>query len=178
MQLLADMLLALGLIVFHSMVLICQFMTFSVAINSRRSSALIALLIASNFVEIKGTFAAEPACGMALAPLHTSPLLRLVATCMMLVSCAGTIFKRFDPSKLFILVGQDVTERFHLLLTMAFVAVEEMDNAGTAAPSAELLRRCAIIFGAEIVIDVIKHAVLTKLNDIRPAVYQRFMKVP
>ena len=66
MQLLADMLMALGLIVFHSMVLICQFMTFSVAINSRRSSALIALLIASNFVEIKGVFAAQPACGLAL----------------------------------------------------------------------------------------------------------------
>ena len=54
MQLLADVLLALGLILFHSTVLICQFMTFSVAINSKRSNALIALLIASNFVEIKG----------------------------------------------------------------------------------------------------------------------------
>ena len=90
---------------------------------------------------------------------------------------AGTIFKRFDPSKLFILVGQDVTERFHLLLTMVFVAVEEMDNSGLSSPSPELLRRCAYIFGAEIIIDIVKHAVLTKLNDIRPAVYQRFMKV-
>jgi hypothetical protein len=61
-QLLADMLMALGLIVFHSTVLICQFMTFSVAINSRRSSALIALLIASNFVEIKGMLVAEFSC--------------------------------------------------------------------------------------------------------------------
>ena len=55
MQLLADVLLALCLILFHSTVLICQFMTFSVAINSKRSNALIALLIASNFVEIKGS---------------------------------------------------------------------------------------------------------------------------
>ena len=38
--------------------------------------------------------------------------------------CAGTIFKRFDPSKLFVLVGQDVTERFHLLLSLCFVVVE------------------------------------------------------
>lgn len=57
MQLLTDVLLALGLILFHSTVLICQFMTFSVAINSKRSNALIALLIASNFVEIKGSAA-------------------------------------------------------------------------------------------------------------------------
>ncbi len=60
---------------------------------------------------------------------------------------------------------------------MVFVAVEEMDNSGVSSPSPELLRRCAYIFGAEIIIDIIKHAVLTKLSDIRPAVYQRFMKV-
>lgn len=38
--------------------------------------------------------------------------------------CAGTVFKRFDPAKLFVLVGQDVTERFHLLLSLLFVVVE------------------------------------------------------
>lgn len=37
---------------------------------------------------------------------------------------AGTVFKRFDPTKLFVLVGQDVTERFHLLLSLLFVVVE------------------------------------------------------
>ena len=54
MQLAADLAVALALILFHATVLICQFMTFSVAMNSKRSNAIIALLIASNFVEIKG----------------------------------------------------------------------------------------------------------------------------
>lgn len=54
--------MALGLIMFHSTVLICQFMTFSVAINSKRSNALIALLIASNFVEIKGALLYSRSC--------------------------------------------------------------------------------------------------------------------
>lgn len=53
-QLGADLAVTLALVLFHSVVLICQFMTFSVAMNSKRSNALIALLIASNFVEIKG----------------------------------------------------------------------------------------------------------------------------
>lgn len=53
-QLVADVAVSLTLVLFHSVVLICQFMTFSVAMNSKRSNALIALLIASNFVEIKG----------------------------------------------------------------------------------------------------------------------------
>ena len=44
---------------------------------------------------------------------------------------AGTIFKRFDPGKLFVLVGQDVTERFHLLLSVCFVLVE-VREPGTA----------------------------------------------
>ncbi|KAK9908256.1 hypothetical protein WJX75_004929 [Coccomyxa subellipsoidea] len=140
-QLGADLAVTLALVLFHSVVLICQFMTFSVAMNSKRSNALIALLIASNFVEIK-----------------------------------GTVFKRFDPAKLFVLVGQDVTERFHLLLSLLFVVVEEMDNSGSPRPSPELLRRCGYIFGAEILIDITKHAVLSKLNDIRPTVYQRFMR--
>ncbi len=52
-----------------------------------------------------------------------------------------------------------------------------MDNSGSPRPSPELLRRCGYIFGAEILIDITKHAVLSKLNDIRPAVYQRFMRV-
>ena len=54
---------------------------------------------------------------------------------------------------------------------------QEMDNSGSARPNPELLRRCGYIFGAEILIDITKHAVLSKLNDIRPTVYQRFMRV-
>lgn len=52
-----------------------------------------------------------------------------------------------------------------------------MDSSGSLHPSRQLLWRCCYIFGAEILIDVTKHAVLAKLNDIRPNVYQRFMKV-
>jgi hypothetical protein len=44
------------------------------------------------------------------------------------------VFKRFDPGKLFVLVGQDVTERFHLLLSVCFVVVEvRPDQAACAA---------------------------------------------
>lgn len=59
-QLGADLAVTLALVLFHSVVLICQFMTFSVAMNSKRSNAIIALLIASNFVEIKGESALQP----------------------------------------------------------------------------------------------------------------------
>ncbi|KFM29027.1 TAPT1-like protein [Auxenochlorella protothecoides] len=115
-------------------------MVFSVALNSKKN-ALVGLLIAANFGEIK-----------------------------------GTVFKRFDAGKLYNLTCQDVVERFHLILILAFVVVEEMGNSGHAAPNAGLLAQCAEIFAAEAAIDVVKHAVLGKFNEIRPGVYREFMR--
>lgn len=93
------------------------------------------------------------------------------------LSCAGTVLKRFDPSKLFSLACQDMVERFHLVISLLFVVVEEMDSSGRWRPLPGLLWQCGQIFGAEMVIDVVKHAVLGKFNQIRPGVYQEFMKV-
>ncbi|KAA6416851.1 MAG: hypothetical protein FRX49_13167 [Trebouxia sp. A1-2] len=52
-HLVSDSLVALVIVVMHGTIIMCQGMAFSVAMNSKRSSALVALLIASNFVEIK-----------------------------------------------------------------------------------------------------------------------------
>ena len=90
---------------------------------------------------------------------------------------AGTIFKRFDAGKLFTLTCQDVAERFHLALSLLFVVVEEMDNAGSRAPNRALLQRCGAILAAEVAIDVTKHAVVTKFSDVRPGVYRQFLHV-
>lgn len=137
------------------MVLVCQAMVFSVAINSKKR-ALTALLIAANFVEIK-----------------------------------GTIFKRYDAHKLLTLTRQDVVERFHLLLTLAFVVCEDAQDGLSPARLWALLRcasafvkpflhrpprHCGAIYGSEVIIDVIKHAILGKLNDLRPGMYREFMR--
>lgn len=93
------------------------------------------------------------------------------------VRFAGTIFKRFDTAKLFMMTCQDVVERFHLCLALLFVAAEDAGNGAGWFPQPALLGRCAQIFGAEICIDVIKHAVLGKFNEIRPGVYREFTRV-
>ncbi|KAK9811731.1 hypothetical protein WJX72_009226 [[Myrmecia] bisecta] len=139
-HLVGDTLVALTVVMLHGAVIMCQGMAFSVAMNSKRNNALVALLIAANFIEIK-----------------------------------GTVFKRYDPTKLFQLTCQDVVERFHLLLTLMFVLAEEMDNSGNWYPNRDLLWQCGHIFAAEVVIDVIKHAVVGKFNQIRPGVYREFM---
>lgn len=84
------------------------------------------------------------------------------------------MFKRFDATKLFSLTCQDVVERFHLMLALAFVLAEEMVNASRIWPNVGLLWQCAHILGAEVAIDVLKHAVLGRFNEIRPGVYREF----
>ncbi|KAL4429378.1 hypothetical protein ABPG77_005152 [Micractinium sp. CCAP 211/92] len=136
----SDVLVASALLALHGATLMSQAMVFGVAMNSKKNT-LVALLIAANFTEIK-----------------------------------GTVLKRFDTSKLFSLACQDVVERFHLLLILAFVIVEEMGNSGARSPNPRLLMGCAHIYAGEMVIDIIKHAVLGKFNEIRPGVYREYMR--
>ncbi|KAI3435954.1 hypothetical protein D9Q98_002012 [Chlorella vulgaris] len=135
-----DVLVASLLLSLHGATLMSQAMVFGVAMNSKKNT-LVALLIAANFTEIK-----------------------------------GTVLKRFDATKLYSLACQDVVERFHLLLVLAFVVVEEMGNSGARTPNPVLLAGCVRIYAGEVVIDIIKHAVLGKFNEIRPGVYREFMR--
>ncbi len=72
---------------------------------------------------------------------------------------------------------QDIVERFHLLTILLFVVVEDMDSSATWTPAVPILWECARIMGSEVVIDVLKHAVLGKFNDVRPGIYREFTKV-
>lgn len=48
---------------------------------------------------------------------------------------------------------------------------------GISLCSLVLLGDSLRILGAEIVIDITKHAVLGKFNDVRPGIYKEYMKV-
>ncbi len=68
-----------------------------------------------------------------------------------------------------LLPAQDIVERFHLLVVLAFVVVEDVSNSGGSSwlPQHATLSECGRIFAWEVVIDITKHAVLGKFNDIR-----------
>ena len=137
---LSDFVVSLFLLLAHGSVLMAQALVFGVAMNSQKNT-FIALLIASNFTEIK-----------------------------------GTVFKRFDPVKLFTLTRQDIVERFHMVVALTFVLAEEAAGRGAALPSKRMLLQCAYVMLAETVIDIIKHAVVGKFNEIRPGMYREFTK--
>ncbi|KAL6748114.1 eukaryotic membrane protein family-domain-containing protein [Haematococcus lacustris] len=136
----ADSLVAFAITTLHAVTLMCQGLVLAVALNSKRNG-LMALLIANNFVEIK-----------------------------------GAVFKRWDIPRIWGLVCLDTVERLHLLSVVLFVLVEDMDSAACWAASRVILRESARILGWEVVIDIVKHSVLGKFNDVRPGIYREYMK--
>ena len=92
------------------------------------------------------------------------------------VEIKSSVFKRYDSRKLYTLLCADVVERAHLALALLFVLVEASADGSAAGwrPEPLLLARCGHVFAAEVVIDVVKHAVLAKFNELRPGVYREF----
>ncbi|KXZ44340.1 hypothetical protein GPECTOR_69g433 [Gonium pectorale] len=93
------------------------------------------------------------------------------------VEIKSTVFKKWDSTRIWALVCADAVERFHLVVVLSFVVVEEMDSAASWAPPPDYLRVCGLMAAAELVIDVVKHAVLGKFNDVRPGIYREFHQV-
>ncbi|GLI64125.1 hypothetical protein VaNZ11_007302 [Volvox africanus] len=90
------------------------------------------------------------------------------------VEIKSTVFKKWDSTRIWALVCADAVERFHLLVVLSFVVVEEMDSAASWSPPHDYLRVCGLMVAAEVVIDIIKHAVLGKFNEVRPGLYREF----
>ncbi|MEW5313469.1 MAG: hypothetical protein WDW38_005035 [Sanguina aurantia] len=111
---------------------------------------------------------------VAMNSWHNGLLALLIANNF--VEIKSTVFKRWDAQRLSALVFQDVVERCHLLVVMTFVVVEDMESSQSWRPSPSLLWDTGCILGAEVVIDIVKHAVLGNFNDIRPGIYREFMK--
>ncbi|KAF8246746.1 DUF747-domain-containing protein, partial [Wilcoxina mikolae CBS 423.85] len=154
-------LLALAYNIVHSLVLFYQAITLNVAVNSY-SNALLTLLLSVQFVEIK-----------------------------------TTVFKKFEKENLFQLLCADIVERFQLLLMLIIIASRNLVELGvwSLSPSAtgggilpksftvfpkwtgQVMGPFFIVIGSEMVVDWLKHAYITKFNNTRPVVYERFLDV-
>ncbi|KAG0363944.1 hypothetical protein BGZ54_007933 [Gamsiella multidivaricata] len=152
--------LAIFYILAHTMVLFFQMVTLNVAVNSY-SNALLTLLISNQFVEIK-----------------------------------GSVFKKFEKENLFQLSCSDIVERFQLSVFVAIITIRNLVELSASPPSpfsvypqsfvplfssmtavARLLTPCFLVLGCETLVDWLKHAFITKFNQIRPSVYGRFVDI-
>lgn len=145
--------------------------TLNVAVNSY-SNALLTLLLSNQFVEIK-----------------------------------STVFKKFEKENLFQITCADVVERFQLWLMLSIIICRNLVEGnsgelfssplgdGFSTPSSsggivtprsfmifpswagQVFGPFVMVLGSETVVDWLKHAYITKFNQIRPKIYERFLDV-
>ncbi|KAI4750374.1 DUF747-domain-containing protein [Aureobasidium sp. EXF-3400] len=155
--------LALAYNVAHAAMLFYQVIALNVAVNSY-SNALLTLLMSNQFVEIK-----------------------------------GTVFKKFEKENLFQLTCADVVERFQLWLMLLIIALRNIVEVGglnmsssssgsttTFSPNStgspiqsfgQIFGPFVTVIGSEMIVDWVKHAYISKFNNIKPSLYGRFLDV-
>eukprot|EP01023_Acetabularia_acetabulum_P061364 TRINITY_DN7411_c0_g1_i1.p1 TRINITY_DN7411_c0_g1~~TRINITY_DN7411_c0_g1_i1.p1 ORF type:complete len:631 (+),score=53.55 TRINITY_DN7411_c0_g1_i1:43-1935(+) len=146
-QLIMDTILVILFVTLHAATLMSQGLLFIVTLTSSHNM-LIALLIASNFYEIK-----------------------------------GTVFKKWNETRLEQMALMDVLERWHLGISMIFVVVEHMKmneaaggaQGGSWRSMVQIQQDVIKIYGAEVFIDVVKHSVLAKFNNVNPGMYREYI---
>lgn len=167
-------LLALAYNCLHSIALYYQVITLNVAVNSY-SNALLTLLLSNQFVEIKSTV-----------------FKRFEKDNLFQLTCAD-IVERFQLWIMLLIIGmRNVVEVGGLSVPGAGLDVGS-DEAGprhtssnmpasfTMIPSwlmsGEVLSPFLIVVGSEMLVDTIKHAYVTKFNNIKPAFYSRILDI-
>ena len=66
----------------------------------------------------------------------------------------------------------------HLSICLVFVAAQRVTAAGSVAGglTRKMLKDSLMVLSSEIVVDVFKHAFMSKFNNIRPKVYRGFLR--
>ncbi|TMW59025.1 hypothetical protein Poli38472_007170 [Pythium oligandrum] len=112
-------------------------------------------------------FAQVVTINVAINSSNTSLLTLLISNNFAeLKSC---VFKKFEEQNLFQISCSDIVERFKLLLMIALILLQS--NAQDVAYGTTM------VMVAEMLIDWLKHAFITKFNHISPSVYSKFITI-
>ncbi|KAJ6617795.1 Protein TAPT1 like, partial [Pseudolycoriella hygida] len=91
------------------------------------------------------------------------------------VELKGSVFKKFDKNNLFQLTCSDVRERVHLTVLLFVVVIQTMKEFNWKSEQFfVLLPDCIIVLLVEVLIDWIKHAFITRFNEIPADVYTEY----
>ena len=174
--------LALAYNVIHATALFYQVVTLNVAVNSY-SNALLTLLMSNQFVEIKGTV---------FKKFEKENLFQL--------TCADVV-ERFQLWLMLLIIAlRNIVEVGGLSISLgsafssAGSATESLGANATGLPvksttlipkaftlmprwTGEVLGPFLIVLGSEMLVDWLKHAYITKFNNVKPNIYGRFLDV-
>ncbi|EGR45250.1 uncharacterized protein TRIREDRAFT_68430, partial [Trichoderma reesei QM6a] len=166
--------LALIYCVLHSVALYYQVITLNVAVNSY-SNALLTLLLSNQFVEIKSTV-----------------FKRFEKDSLFQLTCAD-IVERFHLWIMLLIIGmRNIVEVGGLSVPGAGMNDDPTKAAPMHSPSilphsftvlpswvmsGEVLSPFLIVVGSEMLVDTIKHAYVTKFNNMKPKFYSRILDI-
>lgn len=91
------------------------------------------------------------------------------------VELKGSVFKKFDKNNLFQLSCSDVRERFHLCFLLFIVVMQTMKEYSWKTEHFWLLLPdCVVVLVVEFFVDWLKHAFITKFNDLSLDIYRDY----
>ncbi|CAD6996510.1 unnamed protein product [Ceratitis capitata] len=91
------------------------------------------------------------------------------------VELKGSVFKKFDKNNLFQLTCSDVRERFHLAILLFIVMIQTLKEFDwTMNQLYVMVPDCFAVLVTEILIDWIKHAFITRFNEISEQIYREY----
>ncbi|KAJ3627008.1 hypothetical protein MTP99_014417 [Tenebrio molitor] len=91
------------------------------------------------------------------------------------VELKGSVFKKFDKNNLFQVSCSDVRERFHLIILLSIVVLQTMREYSWKSDRLwVLVPDCLMVLLAEMLVDWIKHAFITRFNELQLDVYRDY----
>lgn len=91
------------------------------------------------------------------------------------VELKGSVFKKFDKNNLFQVSCSDVRERLHLSVMLFIVVLQTMKEYMWREERFWILAPdCVLVLTFEVIIDWVKHAFITRFNEIPYGVYREY----
>ncbi|VVC96755.1 unnamed protein product [Leptidea sinapis] len=91
------------------------------------------------------------------------------------VELKGSVFKKFDKNNLFQVSCSDVRERLHLSVLLFIVVLQTMKEFTWKEERFWILAPdCVLVLAFEVIIDWVKHAFITRFNEIPFGVYREY----
>merc|ERR1719203_2268209 len=133
------------------------------------------LLIAMGYVILHTLLVLLQATTLNVAISASNKALLTIMMSNNFVELKGSVFKKFDKNNLFQVSCSDVRERFRLFVLMFVVVVQTMKEYGWREESFwSLAPDCLMVLGAEILVDWVKHAFITRFNGVSADVYKDY----
>ncbi|KAK9877949.1 hypothetical protein WA026_020170 [Henosepilachna vigintioctopunctata] len=144
--------------------------------KKRKHLGIIAhLVFAVGYVTLHSLLVLLQATALNVAINSSNKVLLTIMMSNNFMELKGSVFKKFDKNNLFQLSCSDIRERFHLCFLLFIVVMQTMKEYSWKTEHFWLLLPdCLVVLVVEICIDWIKHAFVTKFNDLPLDIYRDY----